>query len=119
VSPILEDGGVSALMVKGRDPRRVASGPKAGEQIPVRVPTSVAALLQFRSGAMAQLDCPLTHRATGVQCWKSQGPRARSPGPTLTFSPARPSFGMRPAPRPCRLRRYQSGVGWALSLIHI
>jgi predicted dehydrogenase len=40
---------------KSRETRVIGSGPKAGTEFPVEVPTHVSALLEFRSGASAQI----------------------------------------------------------------
>jgi predicted dehydrogenase len=45
---------VQALTSKARDQRIVESGPLAGQAFPVNVPTHVATLLEFESGATAQ-----------------------------------------------------------------
>lgn len=46
---------VMALSSTARETRVIGSGPKAGTEFPVEVPTHHAALLQFASGASAQL----------------------------------------------------------------
>ena len=45
---------VTATSSKARETRVIGSGPKAGTEFPVEVPTHVSALLQFESGASAQ-----------------------------------------------------------------
>ena len=45
---------VAALGSKARDKRVIGSGPKAGEEFDVMVPSHVSALLQFESGQSAQ-----------------------------------------------------------------
>jgi len=45
---------VAATASTSRPTRVIASGPRAGEQFPVEVPTHVSALLEFESGASAQ-----------------------------------------------------------------
>ena len=46
---------VSAMGIGGDGTRQIATGPRAGEIIPVEVPTSVVATLRFVSGAIASL----------------------------------------------------------------
>lgn len=45
---------VTATASKARATRVIGSGPKAGTEFPVEVPTHISALLQFESGASAQ-----------------------------------------------------------------
>jgi predicted dehydrogenase len=45
---------VTATSSKARETRVIGSGPKAGTEFPVEVPTHVSALIQFESGASAQ-----------------------------------------------------------------
>jgi len=45
---------VTATSSKARETRVIGSGPKAGTEFPVEVPTHVSALLEFESGASAQ-----------------------------------------------------------------
>ncbi|WP_129843222.1 Gfo/Idh/MocA family oxidoreductase [Streptomyces sp. RFCAC02] len=45
--------GVMATAARGRATRAVGSGPKAGQEFPVNVPTHVSALLEFASGPRA------------------------------------------------------------------
>lgn len=45
---------VAATVSTARQVRVIGSGPRAGEEFPVEVPTHVSALLQFASGASAQ-----------------------------------------------------------------
>ena len=45
---------VTALGSKAKKTRVIASGPKAGTEFPVEVPTHVGALIEFESGASAQ-----------------------------------------------------------------
>ncbi|WP_418908725.1 Gfo/Idh/MocA family protein [Glutamicibacter endophyticus] len=45
---------VAALGSRARETRVIASGPKAGTEFPVEVPTHIGALLSFASGASAQ-----------------------------------------------------------------
>ncbi|MGA1810806.1 Gfo/Idh/MocA family oxidoreductase [Frondihabitans sp. 4ASC-45] len=45
---------VTATASKARETRVIGSGPKAGTEFPVEVPTHVSALIQFESGASAQ-----------------------------------------------------------------
>ncbi|MEV1008531.1 Gfo/Idh/MocA family oxidoreductase [Streptomyces sp. NPDC049881] len=45
--------GVAATAARGRATRVVGSGPKAGQEFPVNVPTHVSALLEFASGPRA------------------------------------------------------------------
>lgn len=59
---------VSAVGTRGRRTRRVQVGPRAGAEFPVEVPTHVAALARFESGAVSEsvfsFDSPLAR--TGV-----------------------------------------------------
>ncbi|WP_423918763.1 Gfo/Idh/MocA family protein [Frigoribacterium sp. 2-23] len=45
---------VTATSSKARETRVIGSGPKAGTEFPVEVPTHISALIQFESGASAQ-----------------------------------------------------------------
>jgi predicted dehydrogenase len=45
---------VTATSSKSRETRVIGSGPKAGTEFPVEVPTHVSALIEFESGASAQ-----------------------------------------------------------------
>ncbi|MBD8609838.1 Gfo/Idh/MocA family oxidoreductase [Frigoribacterium sp. CFBP 13729] len=45
---------VTATSSKARETRVIGSGPKAGTEFPVEVPTHISALLQFEDGASAQ-----------------------------------------------------------------
>lgn len=45
---------VSAVASKARESRVIGSGPKAGTEFPVEVPTSVSALIEFAGGGSAQ-----------------------------------------------------------------
>ncbi|MET1005810.1 MAG: hypothetical protein ABWX96_09690 [Propionibacteriaceae bacterium] len=45
---------VAAIGSKSRETRVIGSGPKAGEEFPVTVPSHVSALVQFESGQSAQ-----------------------------------------------------------------
>lgn len=45
---------VAATASTSRDTRVIGSGPRAGEEFPVNVPTHVSALIEFESGASAQ-----------------------------------------------------------------
>ncbi|MEP6478544.1 MAG: Gfo/Idh/MocA family oxidoreductase [Rhodoglobus sp.] len=45
---------VSAVASRSLDTRVIATGPRAGEEFPVAVPTQVSALLEFESGASAE-----------------------------------------------------------------
>jgi predicted dehydrogenase len=45
---------VTATASKARETRVIGSGPKAGTEFPVEVPTHISALIQFESGASAQ-----------------------------------------------------------------
>jgi predicted dehydrogenase len=57
---------VSAVGSTGRRTRTIRTGPRAGTAFPVEVPTHVAALLRFESGAVAQslfsFDAPLVRQ---------------------------------------------------------
>ncbi|MBF4576000.1 Gfo/Idh/MocA family protein [Frondihabitans sp. VKM Ac-2883] len=67
---------VTATASKARETRVIGSGPKAGTEFPVEVPTHVSALIQFESGASAQsifsFDSKLP-RAGFVEIAGSQG----------------------------------------------
>lgn len=60
--------GVSALANAGLAERVVGTGPGRGRKIPVEVPTHVAGLLEFRSGAAGVL-------VTSFDAWKSRLPK--------------------------------------------
>jgi predicted dehydrogenase len=61
---------VAATGRKARDRRVIGSGPKAGTEFPVEIPTHVTALLEFREGAGAtttfSFDSPLPRQSIEV-----------------------------------------------------
>jgi predicted dehydrogenase len=60
---------VAATARKARDVRVIGSGPKAGTEFPVEVPTHVTALLEFTggSGATATFSCDSPHHRQSVE----------------------------------------------------
>ncbi|MBE3638550.1 Gfo/Idh/MocA family protein [Mangrovicoccus algicola] len=46
---------VTGMAAKGRDSRVIATGPRAGTEIPVEVPTHVTGVMEFVSGALVQI----------------------------------------------------------------
>ena len=69
--------------------RIIGKGPRAGAEIPVGVPTYVAALYDFDGGAVAAGDVQLRlPAAPDGRRWRSPAPRRRSPPRTRTTSPA-------------------------------
>ena len=67
---------VAAMTSMLRDTRTITSKPRAGQKIPVEVPTHASATLQFVSGAIAQLsmsfDVP-THRHLPIEIYGTNG----------------------------------------------
>jgi predicted dehydrogenase len=56
---------VMAMAACGRDSRIIASGPRAGESVPVETPTHVTGVMEFASGALVQLVTSFDVRAHG------------------------------------------------------
>ena len=67
---------VAALGSKARERRVIGSGPKAGEEFDVTVPSHVSALAQFESGQSRRPFSPSTQRFL-VLCWRSTAPTRR------------------------------------------
>ena len=59
---------VAALGSKARERRVIGSGPKAGEEFDVTVPSHVSTLIQFESGQSAQATS--STRRFLVRCWR-------------------------------------------------
>ncbi|MFN3273295.1 MAG: Gfo/Idh/MocA family protein [Paracoccus sp. (in: a-proteobacteria)] len=67
---------VAALANKGRDTRVIASEPRRGQEIPVRTPTNIQALLEFRSGATITLMTSwdvFASKQTNMQLYGTEG----------------------------------------------
>ncbi len=67
---------VSALAARGRDTRTIATGPRAGETVPVEVPTHVAGVMEFASGALVQIATSFEvkkHRHTPLELYGTEG----------------------------------------------
>lgn len=52
IGPVKE---VQAMTSKGQESRTIANGPRDGEKVPVKTPTTIHALLRFESGAQVTL----------------------------------------------------------------
>jgi len=73
LGPVARVAGMTSML---RKTRTITSKPRAGEKIPVEVPTHAAATLQFVSGAIVQLsmsfDVP-THRHLPIEIYGTKG----------------------------------------------
>jgi len=56
---------VTALAARGRDSRTIATGPRAGQSVPVETPTHLTGVMEFASGALVQLVTSFDVRAHG------------------------------------------------------
>ncbi|MCT4369014.1 Gfo/Idh/MocA family oxidoreductase [Yangia mangrovi] len=56
---------VTALAARGRDSRIIATGPRAGQSVPVETPTHVTGVLEFAGGALVQLVTSFDVKAHG------------------------------------------------------
>ena len=56
---------VSALAARGRDRRMIATGPRAGQSVPVETPTHVTGMLEFADGALVQIVTSFDVKAHG------------------------------------------------------
>lgn len=67
---------VTALAMRGRDRRRIATGPRAGETVPVEAATHVTGVLEFASGALVQIATSFdvrAHRHTPLELYGTEG----------------------------------------------
>ncbi len=67
---------VSALASRGSDTRTIATGPRAGETVPVEVATHVAGVMEFASGALVQIATSFEvkkHRHTPLELYGTEG----------------------------------------------
>ncbi|RYH11567.1 Gfo/Idh/MocA family protein [Tropicimonas sp. IMCC6043] len=67
---------VSALASRGRDTRTIATGPRAGETVPVDVATHVAGVMEFASGALVQIATSFEvkkHRHSPLELYGTEG----------------------------------------------
>ncbi|MCR8722871.1 Gfo/Idh/MocA family protein [Frigidibacter sp. ROC022] len=67
---------VAGVCTTPRSSRTIASGPRQGEVIPVRVPTHIAGLLHFVSGTTIQITMSFdvqAHRQSHIELWGSAG----------------------------------------------
>jgi predicted dehydrogenase len=67
---------VSALASRGRDTRTIATGPRAGQTVPVEVQTHVAGVMEFASGALVQIATSFevrAHRHTPLELYGPEG----------------------------------------------
>lgn len=67
---------VSALGSRSRDSRVIATGPRAGQSVPVEVLTHVAGVMEFVSGALVQIVSSfdvLGHRHTPLEIYGTEG----------------------------------------------
>ncbi|MCA0963130.1 Gfo/Idh/MocA family protein [Salipiger bermudensis] len=56
---------VTALAARGRDSRTIATGPRAGQSVPVETPTHVTGVLEFAGGALVQIVTSFDVKAHG------------------------------------------------------
>lgn len=56
---------VTALAARGRDSRIIATGPRAGQSVPVETPTHVTGVLEFAGGALVQIVTSFDVKAHG------------------------------------------------------
>ena len=67
---------VSALASRGRETRTIATGPRAGQSVPVEVQTHVAGVMEFASGALVQIATSFevrAHRHTPLELYGPDG----------------------------------------------
>ncbi|MFH5773286.1 Gfo/Idh/MocA family protein [Paracoccus sp. NGMCC 1.201697] len=67
---------VVGLAAKGRDRRVIATGPRAGQEIPVETPTHVTGVMEFASGALVQIVTSFdvkAHRHTPLELYGTDG----------------------------------------------
>ena len=83
---------VAALGSKARERRVIGSGPKAGEEFDVTVPSHVSALVQYESVNPPRPCSPSTRRCPAC-CWRSMAPRQRCCFLIRTISTARSTLG--------------------------
>ena len=77
---------VAAVASKARETRIIGSGPRAGEEFAVTVPTHVSALYEFESGQTAQSIFSFDSRLEAAPSSRSPARRRRSSSPTPTRS---------------------------------
>ena len=86
---------VAAVGSKAKEVRVVGSGPKAGEEFPVEIPTHVSAMLQFEGGQSSHSVFSFESPACGWASWRSPAPRAPLSCRIRTSSTATSSSGAR------------------------
>jgi predicted dehydrogenase len=94
---------VSALASRGRDTRIIATGPRAGQTVPVKVATHVAGVMEFASGALVQIATSFevrAHRHTPLELYGPDG-SLLIPDPNR-FDGTVELFGDEWAPQPTR-----------------
>ncbi|MTH78474.1 Gfo/Idh/MocA family protein [Paracoccus aestuariivivens] len=67
---------VVGMAARGRDRRIIATGPRAGQDIPVEVPTHVTGVMEFASGAVVQIVTSFdvkAHRHTPLELYGTDG----------------------------------------------
>lgn len=67
---------VTAFAAAGRDTRIIASGPRAGESVPVEVPTHITGVMEFASGALVQVVTSFdvkAHRHAPLELYGTEG----------------------------------------------
>ncbi|WP_172328168.1 Gfo/Idh/MocA family protein [Mangrovicoccus sp. HB161399] len=67
---------VTGMAAKGRDRRIIATGPRAGQEIPVATPTHVTGVMEFASGALVQIVTSFdvkAHRHTPLELYGTEG----------------------------------------------
>jgi predicted dehydrogenase len=73
LGPVAE---VTAFGRIGRNPRRIAKGPRAGQQVPVECTTHVAGVMRFVGGAVVQIATSFevwAHRHTPIELYGTTG----------------------------------------------
>ncbi|WP_422074998.1 Gfo/Idh/MocA family protein [Tranquillimonas rosea] len=67
---------VTAMAASGRETRTIATGPRAGEEVPVEVPTHITGVMEFASGALVQIVTSFdvrAHRHTPLELYGTEG----------------------------------------------
>ncbi|WP_138469548.1 Gfo/Idh/MocA family protein [Poseidonocella sp. HB161398] len=67
---------VTGMAAKGRERRVIATGPRAGREIPVETPTHVTGVMEFASGALVQIVTSFdvkAHRHTPLELYGTEG----------------------------------------------
>ncbi|TQS69924.1 Gfo/Idh/MocA family oxidoreductase [Rhodobacteraceae bacterium] len=67
---------VTAFGARGRDTRVIATGPRAGQTIPVEVPTHITGVMEFAGGALVQIVTSFdvtAHRHSPLELYGTKG----------------------------------------------